>query len=87
MTLFKKHQKISYLEDKVVALSFLLDEYLYFTRFILQYFSQSKIVVLYLLVFTGEVVFDKHCPEESPDFIFGSEDTDFSPEIADVKVS
>jgi len=46
MTLFKKHPKISYLEDNVVALSFLLDEYLYFTRFILQYFSQSKIVVL-----------------------------------------
>lgn len=34
---------------------------------------------------TWEVIFDKHCPEESPDFIFGSEDTDFSPEITDVK--
>lgn len=34
---------------------------------------------------TWEVLFDKHNPEESPDFIFGSEDTDFSPDIADVK--
>ncbi|VDH98164.1 BRCA1-A complex subunit BRE [Mytilus galloprovincialis] len=34
---------------------------------------------------TWEVIFDKYSPEESPDFIFGSEDTDFSPDIADIK--
>lgn len=39
-----------------------------------------------LFMFTGEVVFDKYDPEGSPDFIFGPEDTDFSPDIAEIKV-
>lgn len=42
------------------------------------------ILILILKHVVGEVILDNSCPEEPPDFIF--EDSDFCPNVADIKV-
>ena len=39
------------------------------------------------VLFAGEVLFSCSYPEDPPDFIFGSEDADFFPNIVNIKVS
>ena len=41
----------------------------------------------YSCFIAGEVLFNCNYPEDPPDFIFGSEDVDFFPNIENIKVS
>ena len=46
----------------------------------------SKKVIIFTSYFSGEVLFNYSHPEEPPDFIFSPEDSEFAPEMTDIKV-